>query len=310
MSAATILFAGTPEFARASLCALVESNNKPALVLTQPDRPSGRGKKLTASPVKVYAESQQIDVWQPTTLKDPDVVGKIAALNPDIIIVAAYGLILPQAVLDIPQSGCLNVHASLLPRWRGAAPIQQAILQGDAETGICLMRMEAGLDTGPVFACDVTPVTSVDTAGELHDRLATMGGDLLVAKLGDILDGKLEALPQDDSLATYAGKISRQDAAIDWHSSAEALDRQIRAYNPVPGAYFDLDGESVKCWSAMLAEGVDGPAGKILQVDKGGFVVACHSGALRLLAVQRPGRKRVTGGEFAAQKNLVGKRLV
>jgi methionyl-tRNA formyltransferase len=309
MNAATILFAGTPEFARASLCALVESNNKPAVVLTQPDRPSGRGKKLTASAVKTYAESQQIDVWQPVTLKDPDVVRKIASLNPDIIVVAAYGLILPQAVLDIPKFGCVNVHASLLPRWRGAAPIQQSILHGDAETGICLMQMEAGLDTGPVFACAGTPIAGDDTAGDLHDRLARMGGDLLTSKLGDILGDKLKSQPQDESMATYAGKIRRQDAVIDWNNEAEDIHRQIRAYNPVPGARFDLDDETIKCWKAELVEGVAGHAGKILQADKGGVVVACRSGALRLMELQRPGKKRVTGAEFAAQKNLVGKRL-
>lgn len=309
MSAATILFAGTPEFAQASLRALVESNNKPAVVLTQPDRPSGRGKKITASAVKSYAESQQIDVWQPVTLKDAEIVRKIALLNPDVIIVAAYGLILPQAVLDIPQFGCVNVHASLLPRWRGAAPIQQSILHGDAETGICLMQMEAGLDTGPVFACADTPIASDDTAGDLHDRLATMGGELLTSRLRDILDGTLKSQPQDESKATYAKKIRRQDAMIDWNTEAENIHRQIRAYNPVPGAYFELDDETIKCWQAEIETEVDGHAGIILRADKKGVVVACRSGALRLMELQRPGKKRVTGAEFAAQKNLVGKRL-
>jgi len=309
MSAATILFAGTPEFAQASLRALVESNNKPAVVLTQPDRPSGRGKKITPSAVKSYAESQQIDVWQPVTLKDAEIVRKIASLNPDVIIVAAYGLILPQAVLDIPQYGCVNVHASLLPRWRGAAPIQQSILHGDAETGICLMQMEAGLDTGPVFACADTPIASDETAGDLHDRLATMGGELLASRLRDILDGTLKSQPQDESKATYAKKIRRQDAMIDWNTEAENIHRQIRAYNPVPGANFELDDETIKCWQAEIETGVDGHAGKILQADKKGVVVACRSGALRLMELQRPGKKRVTGAEFAAQKNLVGKRL-
>jgi methionyl-tRNA formyltransferase len=192
MSAATILFAGTPEFARASLRALVEAGIRPAVVLTQPDRPAGRGKKLTASPVKIYAESEQLEVWQPTTLKDPEVSARIGLLKPDIMIVAAYGLILPPSVLDIPRMGCLNVHASLLPRWRGAAPIQQAILNGDAESGVCLMQMEAGLDTGPVYACATTPITDDDNAGDLHDRLATMGGELLVDRLqfGRNLRGK------------------------------------------------------------------------------------------------------------------------
>jgi len=309
MSAATILFAGTPEFARASLRALVESNYKPAVVLTQPDRPSGRGKKLSASPVKAYAESQGIEIWQPATLKDPDVADKITAINPDIIVVAAYGLILPQAILDIPKFGCLNVHASLLPRWRGAAPIQQAILSGDAETGICLMQMEAGLDTGPVFTSAATLIGADETAGELHDRLATMGGEQLVAGLQDILDGKLEATSQDETAATYAGKIQRQDAAIDWDRDAGEIHRGIRAYSPVPGAWFELDGDNIKCWKAEVAEGLEGHSGEILEAGKTGVVVACGSGALRLLELQRPGRKRVTGAEFAAQLNLAGKRL-
>lgn len=309
MSAATILFAGTPEFARVSLCALVDANYVPAVVLTQPDRPAGRGKKMSASPVKSYAESQEIAVWQPATLKDPDIVAKIADLDPDIIIVAAYGLILPQAVLDIPKLGCLNVHASLLPRWRGAAPIQQSILNGDAETGICLMQMEAGLDTGPVYASAATPIATDETAGELHDRLAALGGELLVSMLDDILNGNLDALPQDEAAATYAGKIRRQDAAIDWDRDAEDIHRRIRAYNPVPGAYFNLDGESIKCWRAEAVAGMEGHSGKILEAGKSGVVVACRSGALRLLELQRPGRKRVTGAEFAAQMNLVGKRL-
>jgi methionyl-tRNA formyltransferase len=309
MSAATILFAGTPEFARASLRALVDAGYIPAVVLTQPDRPAGRGKKMTASPVKVYAEAQDIDVWQPATLKDPDVVAKLAQLDPDIIIVAAYGLILPQAVLDIPKHGCLNVHASLLPRWRGAAPIQQSILNGDAETGVCLMQMEAGLDTGPVYASVSTPIAADETAGELQDRLAASGGELLVDKLDAILGGNLDAVQQDEAAATYAGKIRRQDAAIDWDGDAEDIHRRIRAYNPVPGAYFDLDGESVKCWKAEVAEGYEGHSGKILEAGKAGVVVACRSGALRLIELQRPGKKRVTSAEFAAQLNLADKRL-
>lgn len=309
MSAATILFAGTPNFARASLHALIEANHIPAVVLTQPDRPAGRGKKLTASPVKSYAQSRNIPIWQPTSLKDADVVEKIADLNPDIFIVAAYGLILPRAVLEIPKFGCLNVHASLLPRWRGAAPIQQSILNGDTETGICLMQMEAGLDTGPVYASASTPIGTDETAGELHDRLAVLGGELLVSKLDDILSGDLSALAQDESLATYARKIRREDAAIDWNKDAEEIHRRVRAYNPVPGAWFSLDGEIIKCWSVDVVAEQDGHNGKILEAGKSGIVVACRSGALRLIEVQRPGRNRVTGAEFAAQMSLVGKRL-
>jgi len=309
MSAATILFAGTPEFAGASLRALVEANRVPAIVLTQPDRPAGRGRKMTESPVKLYARSQEIEVWQPATLKDPDVVEKIRELEPDVIIVAAYGLIFPQAVLDIPKYGCVNVHASLLPRWRGAAPIQQSILNGDEEAGICLMRMDAGLDTGPVYACAATPIGADETAGELHDRLAEMGGALLVAKLDDILHGNLDATSQDETAATYAGKIRRQNAAIDWDNSAEEIHRRIRAYNPVPGAYFTFNGESIKCWRAEVLDNPGGQSGRILEAGRSGIIVACRSGALRLLELQRPGKKRVTGAELAGQLKLVDKRL-
>ena len=309
MSAARLLFAGTPEFALVSLRALVASGRVPLAVLTQPDRPAGRGKKLTISPVKRFAIAADIPVWQPATLKDPDMVARIADLDPDAIIVAAYGLILPRAVLDLPRHGCINVHASLLPRWRGAAPIQHAILQGDADTGICLMRMDAGLDTGPVYASAGTPIGDAETAGELHDRLAAMGAELLVEKLGDILAGRLDPMPQDETAATYAGKIRRQDAAIDWGRSAEEISRKIRAYNPVPGAWFDFDGESIKCWKAEILSDMEGYAGVVLQAGKEGVDIACGSGALRILEVQRPGRRRVTAAEFAAQSNLAGKRL-
>jgi methionyl-tRNA formyltransferase len=309
MTPAKLLFAGTPDFALASLRALVDAGCIPAAVLTQPDRPAGRGKKLTASPVKRYALDHDIPVWQPRTLKDADLVEQIAAAAPDIIIVAAYGLILPQAVLDIPRLGCLNVHASLLPRWRGAAPIQQAILNGDGETGICLMQMEAGLDTGPVYASAAIAVGDEETAGELHDRLAELGGELLVAKLADIVAGKLEAAPQDDAGATYAAKIRTQDAAIDWSATAEEISRKIRAYNPVPGSWFDLGGERIKCWRASVINDGEGPPGVVLQAGKDGIDITCGRGALRILELQRPGRRKVSAGEFAAQQALAGKRL-
>lgn len=309
MSAARILFAGTPGFALASLEALVGAGHVPVAVLTQPDRPAGRGKKLTASPVKLFAVDKDIPVWQPATLKDPDVVEQVAAAKPDLIVVAAYGLILPQAILDIPKHGCLNIHASLLPRWRGAAPIQQAILNGDSETGICLMRMEAGLDTGPVFASAKLEIGAEETAGELHDRLADLGGKLLTENLAGILSGQLQPAPQDESLATYAGKIRKEDAAINWQAAAEEIDRKIRAYNPVPGAWFELGGERIKVWKASFIENAEGPPGVVLQAGKAGVDVTCGSGAIRILEVQRPGRRRVSAAEFAGQVNLAGKRL-
>lgn len=309
MSAATILFAGTPEFARESLRALVESNHTPIAVLTQPDRPAGRGKKMTSSPVKVFAESHKIELWQPVTLRDPGITIRVTDLAPDIIVVAAYGLILPPAILDIPKFGCLNVHASLLPRWRGAAPVQQAILSGDEESGVCLMQMETGLDTGPVYASASTPIGNDETAGELLDRLATMGGELLVRYLDEIINGKLAAVEQDESRATYADKIRSDDAVIDWDKDAEEIRRRVRAYNPVPGAYFELEGDRIKCWSAEIVADRGGPSGSVIEAGKSGIVVACRSGALRLIELQRPGRNRVTGSEFAAQVDLVGQRL-
>ncbi len=309
MNALKLLFAGTPDFALASLRALVSAGLVPAAVLTQPDRPAGRGKKLTASPVKKFALEAEIPLLQPQTLKDPEIVSEITATQPDIIIVAAYGLILPQAVLDIPVHGCLNVHASLLPRWRGAAPIQQAILEGDSETGISLMQMEAGLDSGPVFATSATAIGAAETAGELHDRLALLGGELLVEKLAEILAGTLDSAPQDDSLATYAGKIKTADAAIIWSHSASKILRKIRAYNPVPGAFFDLDGARIKCWRAELHDGIEGPEGTIQAAGNEGIDVACGEGGLRLLELQRPGGRRITAAEFAAQTELQGKRL-
>lgn len=309
MSAAKLLFAGTPDFALESLRALVKAGLVPAAVLTQPDRPAGRGRKVTESPVKQFAAEHDLPVWQPETLKDADIVARISGAKPDLIIVAAYGLLLPQAVLDIPDHGCVNVHASLLPRWRGASPIQAAILAGDTETGITLMQMEAGLDSGPVVATATMAIDSDETAGSLHDRLAVLGGELLAQKIGEILGGTAVAAPQDKALATYAGKIRKQDAEIDWSDTAEQISRKVRAYNPVPGASFDFDGEIVKCWRAEPVDGHDSPGGTILSAGGDGVVVACAGGALRLAEVQRPGRRCITAADFAGQSNLGGKRL-
>lgn len=309
MSQPRILFAGTPEFALASLTALVESGKVPVAVLTQPDRPAGRGKKLTASPVKQYALEHDIPVLQPTTLRDADVVAELRALQPDIMIVAAYGLLLPPSVLDIPAAGCLNVHASLLPRWRGAAPIQAALLAGDKESGVCLMAMAAGLDTGAVYAQAATPIGSAETAGDLHDRLAEMGGELLIGQLDAIISGRLKPTPQDETQATYALKITTEDAALDWRADAVLLDRRVRAYNPVPGAWFMLGDERIKCWRARVTAAVDAPPGTVVAASHDGINVACGEGALTLLSLQRPGKRPVTAGEFAAQFELIGRQL-
>lgn len=303
-----IVFAGTPDFALASLTALVEGGRTPVAVLTQPDRPAGRGKKLTASPVKRYAEEQGIAVRQPATLRDEQVQEELAAFEPDLLIVAAYGLILPQAVLDIPRFGCLNVHASVLPRWRGAAPIQAAILAGDSKTGVSLMAMTAGLDCGPVFHIEELDIGPRETAGELHDRLAMLGGEMLVADLDAILGGELEAVPQDDARATYAPKIDKQDARIDWSLTAEEVTRRIRAYNPFPGAFCFSGDTRIKIWRGV-ATGGSGAPGRVLQCDRDAVVIACGDGALRLDELQLPGKRRVAAHDFAGQLDLAGQRL-
>lgn len=309
MSGPRVVFAGTPEFARASLEALCGAGFLPVAVLTQPDRPAGRGKKLTASPVKEFAVANGIEVLQPVSLKDDAVVAELESLQADIMIVAAYGLLLPQRVLDIPRHGCLNVHASVLPRWRGAAPIQAAILAGDRQTGVCLMAMTAGLDCGPVYASVTLDIGAEETAGELHDRLAVAGGRLLVEHLPDILHGDAVAVAQDDEIATYAHKIRTGDAAIDWQRPAAELARLVRAYNPVPGAWFMLGNERIKCWRAETVADGSGVPGQVLAADASGVVVACGDGALRLLELQRPGKRRGTAAQFVASAAIAGRQL-
>ena len=304
-----LLFAGTPDFACASLKALLQAGLKPCAVLTQPDRAAGRGRKLTASPVKELALAHDLPLLTPRTLKDPDVLQAMAEFDAELLIVVAYGLLLPQAVLDLPRHGCLNVHASLLPRWRGAAPIQAAILAGDAQTGVSLMRMDAGLDTGPVYLRQTLSIDAEETAGELHDRLAELGAAMLTQHLASIVGGSLTATPQDEAEASYAGKIESSDAVLDWRQPAAALGRRVRAYNPVPGAWFELDGERVKCWSACVTAAAGAPPGTVLAASASGVDVACSDGTLRMLSLQRPGRQRVSAAEFAAQKTLPGKRL-
>jgi methionyl-tRNA formyltransferase len=313
MTKPRVLFAGTPEFALKSLQALVTNGVVPVAVLTQPDRPAGRGKKLSASPVKKYAVTEGIPVLQPATLRDPAVAEELANLNPDVMIVAAYGLLLPQEVLDLPTHVCLNVHASVLPRWRGAAPIQAAILADDATSGISLMSMTAGLDCGPVFVAESVDIGSTETAGELHDRLAALGGSLLRDNFDAILAGDIEALEQDEGLATYAGKIKTADARLDWNLPADDLCRRVRAYNPVPGAWFMLGDERVKCWRASVAslpeENPRASAGTVVSDGSDRIVVACGEGFMRLNELQRPGKLRVPDKEFVGQAGLCGEVL-
>ena len=305
-------FAGTPEFAATILRHLLAAGYRPELVLTQPDRPAGRGRKLTASPVKALALDEGLRVEQPVSLKPTETVEQLGLAELDTLIVAAYGLILPQTVLDSPRAGCLNVHASLLPRWRGAAPIPWAIASGDTQSGVCLMQMEAGLDTGPVLASQATPIESRETAVELHNRLAQLGGDLLVQELGPILAGERDAQAQDDTLATYARKLSRDDGRIEWDWPAAEIDCRIRAFNPYPGCVATLSDEPLKLWRSRLAADVDASGaapGTVLSVDDTGLYVAAGEGVVCVTEVQRPGRGRITPEALSRQQALVGERL-
>lgn len=291
-----IIFAGTPEFARAALAAIVEAGHEVALVMTMPDRPSGRGMKLTRSPVKLEAEKHGIPVCQPETLKDPASHTAIKAAHAEVMVVAAYGLILPQAVLDIPARGCLNIHASLLPRWRGAAPIQRAIEAGDSETGICIMQMEAGLDTGPVLLEKHLPILDADTGASLHDKLAALGAQAIVEALAQL--DQLKPVVQPEQGVTYASKLSKEDARLDWALPAEVLARKIRAFNPVPGAWTLLAGELLKLWQAEAVPGKGRP-GEVLAAGNS-IVVACGEGALKISELQKAGAKRMDAAAFLA----------
>ena len=295
-----LIFAGTPEFAAGALRALIAAGHQIELVLTQPDRPAGRGMALQASPVKQVALAAGIEVFQPPTLRDAEAQARLAVLEADAMVVAAYGLILPQAVLDMPRLGCINIHASLLPRWRGAAPIQRAILAGDSETGVGIMQMEAGLDTGPVLLEGRLPISVSDTAATLHDKLAELGARLIV----EALDGRaLSAQAQPAEGVTYAAKIDKAEAPLDWRRSADELERQVRAFNPFPGATACLGGQTVKVWLAR-AESGEGAPGRILGVGRDGLVVACGTGALRLLEMQKAGGKRLAVADYLAGNPL------
>ncbi|MDO9112698.1 MAG: methionyl-tRNA formyltransferase [Polaromonas sp.] len=298
-------FAGTPEFARVALAAIVKAGYPVPLVLTQPDRPAGRGLKLQASPVKQLALEHGLALAQPRSLRldgkyPEDAVAARQALQDaalDVLVVAAYGLILPEWVLTTPHHGCFNIHGSLLPRWRGAAPIQRAIEAGDAETGITLMQMDAGLDTGAMLLKETTPITPDDTTATLLDRLATIGARLVVQGLADLARGALHPLPQPAEGVSYAHKIAKAEAAIDWQQPAAALERRLRAFDPFPGGAAELGGQTVKVWRARALPGTGKP-GQVLAAGEGGLVVACGEGGLELLELQLPGGKRITAREF------------
>ena len=293
-----LIFAGTPEFAATALEALIAAGHEIALVLTQPDRPAGRGMVLQASAVKKVALAHGIPVFQPERLKDPATHEPIRAAcidGADLMVVAAYGLILPQAVLDLPRRGCINIHASLLPRWRGAAPIHRAIEAGDAQTGITIMRMEAGLDTGPMLLSAAIDIDAQDTTGSLHDKLAELGGKLVV----EALEGfdQLPAVSQPEVGVTYANKIDKVEAKLDWNLPAATLARRVRAFNPFPGAVVTLAGEPVKVWRGDVVVARGWP-GQVLAADGAGIVVACAEDALRLTELQKPGGRRVASADF------------
>lgn len=292
-----IVFAGTPEFAAEHLKALLDSPYEIVAVYTQPDRPAGRGQKLMPSPVKQLALEHSIAVMQPPTLRAPEAQAELAALKPDLMVVVAYGLILPQAVLDIPRLGCINSHASLLPRWRGAAPIQRAIEAGDSESGVTVMRMEAGLDTGPMLLKAVTPITREDTGGSLHDRLAELGPPAVIEAIAGLTAGTLVGDVQDDSLATYAHKLNKDEARIDWNRPAVELERLIRAFNPWPICHSTLNGEALKVLAGTVAQ-AQGTPGQILAASKDGLIVGCGEGALCLTRLQLPGGKALNFSDF------------
>ncbi|MDA8328848.1 MAG: methionyl-tRNA formyltransferase [Betaproteobacteria bacterium] len=294
-----IVFAGTPEFARTALLALYQAGHEIIAVLTQPDRPSGRGMKLVPSAVKQAALALNLPVWQPTTLRDAMLQSELQALSPDVMVVAAYGQILPLAVLEIPRLGCLNIHASLLPRWRGAAPIHRAIAAGDTQTGIAIMQMDAGLDTGAICLQQAMDISPSDTLGSLHDKLAVLGGELIVEALQRAASGTLTAHMQPLEGVTYASKISRSEAQIDFRETAEQIERKVRAFNPAPGAWLLWQDKPVKVWQAKtLAD--SGAPGKVLRADEQGIVIACGQGALCITELQMPGGKKQTVAQWLA----------
>ncbi len=306
-----LIFAGTPEFAGPSLHALLAAGYPLVAAYTQPDRPAGRGRQPRASPVKTAALAAGIPVYQPDSLRDPATQSELAALAPDLMVVAAYGLILPPAVLAIPRLGCVNVHASLLPRWRGAAPIQHAVLAGDAETGVCIMRMEAGLDTGPVYARASCPLARGTTGGELHDRLAVLGAQTLQTAMPGVLADALAAVPQDHRRATYAPKLAKSAAELNWNRPALELERQVLAFNPHPVAQTHADGQTVRIWRARAeAETLHGVTpGTVLRENSAGIAVATGAGVLQLTEVQLPGGRALPAAAFLTAHRLAGRRL-
>ena len=304
-----IVYAGTPDFAVPALEALANAGHSIVAVFTQPDRPAGRGRKSQPSPVKQAALACDIPVYQPARL-DADARAELAALSPDLMVVTAYGLILPPAVLELPRLGCINIHASLLPRWRGAAPIQRAIEAGDPETGVSIMCMDEGLDTGPVLLTRACPITPDDTAATLHDRLAALGGEAIVEAVAGLAGGRLQPRPQPEEGVCYARKLSKAEAVIDWRDAAALIERRVRAFHPWPVCQTRWQGRQLRVHAASVVSdaGMDG-AGTILRADRAGVVVATGEGALRLDQVQLPGKRPISGGDFANAGPRPGEQL-
>ena len=292
-----IIFAGTPDFAATHLQALI-SQHEVVAVYTQPDRPAGRGKKLNASPVKLLAEQNNLPIYQPQSLKDPEQQTILANLQADIMVVVAYGLILPQVVLDAPRLGCINVHGSILPRWRGAAPIQRAVEAGDKETGVTIMQMDAGLDTGAMLTITRCPIEPSETSGSLYDKLAALGAPALLSTLDKLKAGTAVAVAQDNEQSTYAKKIDKAEALIDWSQPAIIIDQRIRAFSPFPAAYTEIEGLRVKIWAAQTSTQQLGTPGEIVAADDNGLLVGCGQGSLLLTEIQLAGKSRMPVSEI------------
>jgi methionyl-tRNA formyltransferase len=292
-----IVFAGTPDFAARHLQALIDSEHHVVGVYSQPDRPAGRGKKLKASEVKTLALEHDLTVYQPESFKSEEAQQELASLNADVMVVVAYGLLLPKVVLDTPRLGCVNVHGSILPRWRGAAPIQRALWAGDAETGVTIMQMDEGLDTGDMLHIATCPITAEDTSASLYTKLAELGPPALIETLNSMAAGTAVAEPQDDNLANYAKKLSKEEADIDWQMDAAQLERNIRAFNPWPVCFTQMQENTVKIWQAEVVE-QSGAAGTVLHADKQGIVIACGQNALRITQLQPQGKKPMSAQDF------------
>ncbi|RJT20911.1 methionyl-tRNA formyltransferase [Buttiauxella izardii] len=294
-----IIFAGTPDFAARHLDALLSSQHQVVGVFTQPDRPAGRGKKLMPSPVKVLATEKNIPVFQPASLRPTENQALVSSLNADVMVVVAYGLILPKAVLDMPRLGCINVHGSLLPRWRGAAPIQRSLWAGDAETGVTIMQMDVGLDTGDMLVKLACPIEATDTSATLYDKLADLGPQGLLETLGLLATGTAKPEVQNEELVTYAEKLSKEEARIDWSLSATQLERNIRAFNPWPMSWMEIDGQPVKVWQAsVINQAAKAPPGTIIEANKSGIQVATAEGILNLESLQPAGKKAMSAQDL------------